>query len=381
MGARVATPGGVGLVATEFGWNVTASGTHTFKGKIAVGAVDFTLVCDGNAQRHTYRDWVDITVTGESSASCPADDQASISQDRTRYGCYYTDDQKKLFRTLAKIAHDGYVVDKAIDGVISIPEDFITDKFTGKGLVTEFVVGKFWGEWVERKILPKIPNFGKLPEFKRLPYNQILDAAKYAAWLDFSKYWVLSRLADDPPDPNFESLARPPALDGIPHALPALGDSERREVALYVAMLTTVERAAGAEVADNADAEARQLRHASALANRLVSLLGAREHALRRAAKVVRRMPVLHLPRGLVRRTARRLDGAEAARFERNALGMLGFTTEYIQAVGNVAPAVKVDDFTRPLHRVLGLRAEADVVARQRAALAAFANRYALGGR
>ena len=74
-----------------------------------------------------------------------------------------TREQKKQFRALAKIAHDGYVVDKAIDDVISIPEDFITDKLTGKGLVTEFVVAKFWGKYVEDKILPKIPSFGKSP--------------------------------------------------------------------------------------------------------------------------------------------------------------------------------------------------------------------------
>ena len=186
---------------------------------------------------------------------------------------------------------------------------------------------------MEDKILPKIPSFGKLPGFKRVPYDAILDAAKYASWLDYSKYWVLSRLADDPPDPNFTSLAKPPALRGIPHSVPALGDAKAREVALYVALLTTVERAAGARAAGDTNATTAQLRHASTLSNRLVTLLGTGQRALTKAAKVVDQMPALRLPRGLVKRAAPRLDTPASSTFERKALAKLGFTTERIKSV------------------------------------------------
>lgn len=319
--------------------------------------------------------FVQISQTGSCDVPPPCGRTGTVSDE-----CLYTREQKKQFRALAKIAHDGYVVDKAIDDVISIPEDFITDKLTGKGLVTEFVVAKFWGKYVEDKILPKIPSFGKLPGFKRVPYDAILDAAKYASWLDYSKYWVLSRLADDPPDPNFTSLAKPPALRGIPHSVPALGDAKAREVALYVALLTTVERAAGARAAGDTNAAAVQLRHASRLSNRLVTLLGTRQLALKKAAKVVDQMPALRLPRGLVKRAARRLDTPASARFERKVLAKLGFTTERIKSVGDAAPDVSINHLTKPFEKVLGLEAEAKVIARERAALATFANKYATGG-
>ena len=393
--------------ATSLGGTTNAwrlSGTHTYAtaGDYA-GAADVTATCTNNQGQATDLRQIGkiggyplgftvhvtaagsscplpgsaaawISQTGEPCVPVPKCAEAKIDGD----GCYYTADQKKLFRTLAKIAHDGYVVDKAIDDVISIPEDFITDKLTGKGLVTEFVVGKFWGKYVEDKLLPKIPSFGKLPSFKRVPYDAILDAAKYASWLDYSKYWVLSRLADDPPDPNFTSLAKPRALGGIPDAVPALGEAKAREVALYVALLATVERAAGAREAGDAAAVAEQLGHASSLSNRLVTLLGAQRRALKKAAKVVDKMPALRLPRGLVKRTARRLDAPASAAFERKAIAKLGFTAERIDAVGDAAPDVSINDLTKPFKKVLGLKAEAKVIARERAALAAFANKYAI---
>jgi hypothetical protein len=356
-------------------WDIKGSHVYEASGKFK-GAVDITFHCVNN-QGAEY-DGKSVGQPGGAQGFVMTVDPKCKEFKLHGDGCYYDNDQKKLFQTLARIAHDGYVVDAAIDDVISIPEDFITDKLTGKGLVTEFVVGKFWGKYVEDKILPKIPSFGKLPDFKRVPYNEILDAPKYAKWLDYSKYWVLNRLADDPPDPNFDSLAQPRALRGIPDAVPALGDTDAREVALYVALLTSVERAAGALAAGDPDAEAEQMRHASGLANRLVTLLGAKQRALKKAANVVGKMPALRLPEGLVKRAVRSLDSKASDRFERKALLKLGFSAERIDAVQDVAPDVRIKDLTKPLGSVLGLEAQAKVIGRERAALASFANQYAL---
>ena len=162
--------------------------------------------------------------------------------------------------------------------------------------------------------------------------------------------------------------------------MPALGDAKAREVALYVALLTTVERAAGARAAGDTNAATVQLRHASRLSNRLVTLLGTRQLALKKAAKVVDQMPALRLPRGLVKRAARRLDTPASARFEGKVLAKLGFTAERIKSVGDAAPDVSINHLTKPFEKVLGLEAEAKVIARERAALATFANKYATGG-
>ena len=187
---------------------------------------------------------------------------------------------------------------------------------------------------------------------------------------------MLTQLADDPPDPNFTALASPPKLRGLRGAPPQVGERDRREAGLYIALLTTVERAAGAEVAGATTAQSAQLRHASGIANQLVSLLGAKQKALKAAAQTVKRIPAGRLPRSVVRRAKRRLDSRSLT----PTLRKLGFTDDEIAALGQSAPSVPLKRLTAPFQDVLGLGTEAKTVGAARAALATFANRYALGG-
>ena len=371
----ISTPGGVSLLAVQGGWNVHASGGHTFQRRIAVGAVDFTLICAGNAQRHTYRDWVDITVTGE-PAACPTGTVATVSQ-ASCPNTYFGSDEKFLFRKLAKIAHDGLVVDQTLDEVFSAPEDYVKEILgvkdaTGvKGTIAEWLVGKAWGKIFDRLIdrLPK--RIGR--------FDWILDTPKYAAYLDLAKYTVLTRLANDPPDPEFQELAKPPPLRSLPEARSASA-RDRREIGLYIALLTAVERADGARLAGNAAAEGAQLRHASQLANQLVSLLGAEEKALEEAARTASRIRAAALPRKFVVRAKRTLGSRAFEASAGRALRALGFTDRELREVADGAPAVDVGRFTRPFAKVIDLDAQAKLVRAERAALARFANRHALAG-
>ncbi len=315
--------------------------------------------------------------------SCPLPQTTSlirISQASCPYNTYYGADEKSLFRKLAKIAYDGYAVDKAIDDFISkwTGESWVTENIVGngtpgtlRGVFKEFVIGKFYGKLVLDKVL-----INRLPK-KLIPYGWMLDAPKYASYLDYVKYAVLTQLADDPPDPNFTALASPPKLQGLRGAPPQVGERDRREAALYIALLTTVERAAGAEVAGATTAQSAQLRHASGIANQLVSLLGAKQKALKAAARTVKGIPAGRLPRSVVRRAKRRLDPRSFG----PGLRKLGFTNDEIAALGESAPSVPLKRLTTaPFQDVLGLAAEAKTVGAERAALATFANRYALGG-
>ena len=142
---------------------------------------------------------------------------------------------KTIFRALAKAYYDGYVVDKAIDDFISkwTGESWVTDNIVGKGtpgtlrgVFKEFVAGKFYGKLVLDKVL-----INRLPK-KLIPYGWMLDVPKYASWLDYLKYLALTRLADDPPDPNFTALASPPKLRALRGAPREVGERDRREAAL-----------------------------------------------------------------------------------------------------------------------------------------------------
>ena len=320
--------------------------------------------------------------TAPPPGSCPLGQTRSltrISQASCPYNTYYGDDEKLLFRKLAKIAYDGYAVDKAIDDFISTwtGETWVTENIVGKGtpgtlrgVFKEFVIGKFYGKYVLDKVL-----IDKLPK-KLSAYSWMLDAPKYASYLDYVKYAVLTQLADDPPDPNFTALASPPKLEGLRGAPPQVGERDRREAGLYIALLTTVERAAGAEVAGATTARSAQLRHASGMANQLVSLLGAKQKALKAAAQTVKRIPAGRLPRSVARRAKRRLD----PRSFTPGLRKLGFTNDEIAALGQSAPSVPLKRLIAPFQDVLGLGAEAKTVGAERAALATFAKRYALGG-
>ena len=286
-----------------------------------------------------------------------------------------TDDKiKTLFRELATAYYHGYVVDKAIDDFISkwTGESWVTDNIVGKGtpgtlrgVFKEFVAGKFYGKLVLDKVL-----INRLPK-KLIPYGWMLDVPKYASWLDYLKYFALSRLADDPPDPNFTALASPPKLRALRGAPREVGERDRREAALYIALLTTVEREAGAEAAGATTAQGAQLRHARGIANQLVSLLGAKQKALKAAARTVKGIPAGRLPRSLVLRAKRRLDPRSFG----PALGKLGFTDDEIAAVAQSAPSVPLKRLTAPFQEVLGLAAEARTVGAERAALAILAKR------
>jgi hypothetical protein len=280
--------------------------------------------------------------------------------------------EKKIFRQLAGIAYKGYVVDKAFDDVVSFPGTVVSEGFFGKNAAADLVIGKFWGDYLERLVAGKGAKglFGKAR-----PWGWILNAPKYASYLDYVKYAVLSRLADDPPDPNFTALASPPKLRRLRGAPRQVGQRDRREAGLYIALLTTVERAAGAQLAGAAAAQSAQLRHASGIAKQLVSLLGAKQKALKAAAKTVKRIRAGRLPRSVVRRAKRRLDPRSLT----PALRKLGFTRNEITAVRQSAPSVPLKPLTAPFQKVLGLGAEARTVGAARAALANFANRHALG--
>ena len=281
---------------------------------------------------------------------------------------------KVIFRALAKAYYDGYVVDKTIDDFISkwTGESWVTENIVGngtpgtlRGVFKDFVTGKFYGEYVLDKVL-----IDKLPK-KLGAYSWMLDAPKYASWLDYLKYLALTRLADDPPDPNFTALASPPKLRALRGAPREVGERDRREAALYIALLTTVERAAGAEAAGATTAQSAQLRHASGISNQLVSLLGAKQKALKAAARTVKGIRAGRLPRSLVLRAKRRLDPGSFG----PALRKLGFTDDEIAAVAQSAPSVPLKRLTAPFQEVLGLAAQARTVGAERAALATLAKR------
>lgn len=387
----VAHPAQGSLVSVPGGWNAVVSASYTYKApKNSGGAsVDLSVTCDGDESVETYLPWVHVTVTGAGGGgstppgSCPLPQTTSLirmSQASCPYNTYYGADEKLLFRKLAKIAYDGYAVDKAIDDFISkwTGESWVTENIVGngtpgtlRGVFKEFVIGKFYGEYVLDKVL-----IDKLPK-KLGAYSWMLDAPKYASYLDYVKYAVLTQLADDPPDPNFTALASPPKLRGLRGAPREVGERDRREAGLYIALLTTVERAAGAEVAGATTAQSAQLRHASGIANQLVSLLGAKQKALKAAAKTVKRIRAGRLPRSVVLRAKRRLDPGSFG----PGLRKLGFTNDEIAALGESAPLVPLKRLTTaPFQDVLGLAAEAKTVGAERAALTTFANRYALGG-
>ena len=371
---------------------VDVTGTHTFAlpGDYNV-TVTYTATCE-NASHEPYDAFetnvplLKVRVMGSGTApppdSCPLGQTTSvlhISQASCPYSIYFGTNEKLLYRKLAKIAYDGYVVDKTIDDFISkwTGETWITENIVGKGaegtlhgVFKEFVIGKFYGKLVLDKVL-----INKRPK-KLSPYDWMLDAPKYASYLDYVKYTVLTRLADDPPDTNFTALASPPKLRGLRGAPPQIAKRDRREAALYIALLTTVERAAGAEAAGATAAQSAQLRHASGIAKQLVSLLGAKQKALKAAARQVKRIRSGRLPRSVVRRAKRRLGSRSLT----PALRKLGFTHDEIAAVGQSAPSVPLKPLTAPFQEVLGLGAEARTVGAERAALASFADRHALGG-
>jgi hypothetical protein len=282
--------------------------------------------------------------------------------------------QKKIFRQLAGIAYKGYVFDKAIDDVLAFPGTVVSEGFFGKNAAADLVIGKFWGDYLERLVAGKDAEGGL--SGKATPYSWILNAPKYASYLDYVKYAVLKKLADDPPDPNFTALASPPKLRTLRGAPRQLGERDRREAALYIAFLTTVERAAGAQVAGATAAQRAQLRHASDIANQLVRLLGAEQKALKAAARAVKRIHAGRLPRGVVRRAKRRLDPRSLT----PALRKLGFTRDEITDVRQSAPSVPLKSLTAPFEKVLELGAQARTVRAARATFASFAKRHARGG-
>ena len=106
-----------------------------------------------------------------------------------------------------------------------------------------------------------------------------------------------------------------------------------------------------------------------------MSLLGAKQKALKAAARAVKRIRAGRLPRSLMRRTKRRLDPRSLT----PSLRKLGFTRDEIVEVRQSAPSVPLKSLTAPFQKVLGLGAEAKTVRAERAALANFANRHALG--
>jgi hypothetical protein len=380
------------LVSVPGGWNAVVSASYTYKAPKNTGgaSVDLSITCDGVESGDIYLPWVNVTVTGASGGgslppgspppdSCPLGQttaQIRISQAYCAPQAFFQAEDKWAFRKLANLYYHGYVVDKAIDDFISkwTGETWFTENIPGKGnILWEFVIGKLYGEHVihlDRLVLDK------LPKSKFIPYSWILDAPKYASWLDYVKYAVLTRLADDPPDPNFTALASTPKLRGLRGAPRQVGDRDRREAALYIALLTTVERAAGAEAAGATTAQRAQLRHASGIANQLVSLLGAKQRALKAAARTVKRIRAGRLPRSVVRRAKRRLDPRSLT----PALRKLGFTADEIASVGESVPSVPLERLTAPFQDLLGLGAEARTVRAERAALATFANRHARGG-
>jgi hypothetical protein len=379
------------LVSVPGGWNVLVSASYTYqapKPKSTGGAsVDIEITCDGQLQKEIYLPWVTVTVTGAGGGlppgppppdSCPLGQTTAVLHiSQASCPIQYTPAlgkaEKKIFRQLAGIAYKGYVVDKAIDDVVSFPGKVVSEGFFGKNAAADLVIGKFWGDYLERLVV----RIGAKDLFgKATPWGWILNAPKYASYLDYVKYAVLTKLANDPPDPNFSALASPPKLRRLRGAPRQVGKRDRREAGLYIALLTTVERAAGAEAAGATTAQSAQLRHASGIANQLVSLLGAEQKALKAAAQTVKRIPAGRLPRSVVRRAKRRLDSRSLT----PGLRKLGFTDYEIAALGQSAPSVPLKRLTAPFQDVLGLGTEAKTVSAERAALATFAKRYALGG-
>ncbi len=387
----VAHPAQGSLVSVPGGWNAVVSASYTYKApKNSGGAsVDLSVTCDGDESVETYLPWVHVTVTGAGGGgstppgSCPLPQTTSLIR-MSQQVCltqrpFLDRETKVIFRALAKAYYSGYVVDKAIDDFISkwTGESWVTENIVGngtpgtlRGVFKDFVTGKFYGKYVLDKVL-----IDKLPK-KLGAYGWMLDAPKYASWLDYLKYLALTRLADDPPDPNFTALASPPKLRTLRGAPREVGERDRREAALYIALLTTVERAAGAEAAGATAAQNAQLRHASGLSNQLVSLLGAKQKALKAAARTVKGIRAGRLPRSLVLRAKRRLDPGSFG----PALRKLGFTQDEIAAVAQSAPSVPLKHLTAPFQEVLGLAAEARKVGAERSALATLAKRHALGG-
>jgi hypothetical protein len=378
--------------STVEGAGTRISGSHTYAAPgDYLGAVDLDATCTNNlgvaSDQHAtgnpggYPLGFIVHVTGGNT--CIGSGQttpfAHISQSTS---CSFIASpaldkaEKALFRQLAGLAYKGYVVDKAIDDAISkwTGETWVTENIVGqgdpgtlRGVFKDFVTGKFYGKLVLDKVL-----IDRLPT-KLGGYAWMLDAPKYASWLDYLKYLALTRLADDPPDPNFTALASPPKVRALRGAPNEVGQRDRREAGLYIALLTTVERAAGAEAAGATAAQTQQRRHASDIAKQLVSLLAAQQKALKSAAREVKKIRAGHLPRAAVLRAKRGLRPSSL----KPDLRKLGFTDEEIASGEKSAPALSVNSLTASFDNVLGLDAAAKTIGAERAMLTNFADRNA----
>ena len=148
-----------------------------------------------------------------------------------------------------------------------------------------------------------------------------------------------------------------------------------------------MERADGARVAGNSAAQSAQLRHASSIANQLVGLLRIDERALKSAEESARELTralrrahgSVRLSRSAIRRASRGLGSKSFSRYSNKVLAELGFTAEEIKAAWQDAPAVSIKRFTAPFPAVLQLGARSKAIRDERAALATFARRHALG--
>jgi hypothetical protein len=396
----VAYPAESALVSVPGGWNVVVSASYTYQApKNSGGAsVDIEITCDGQLQKEIYLPWVTVTVTGSSPGgsgpgtnppgtnppgSCPFPGTAQYPGVPCASPSALTAASKTIFRALGDAYTRGANFDKTFadefDKVFSdrvlrkIGFDQPADLSLKQGVVTG----------VLNVLIKKIP-----PKLATGIIADMVAAAKPAYFLDSYKAMVLYRLAADPPDQAFHAFASPPHLSyprvnlgGLPSRV-ARSTKRRlsrraRDAALHLALLTTIERAAGAALAGDGAAQTAQLHHAAGLASTLANLLASEHKWFLASSRALKRSGIhFRLPASAVRKSTRRPFAGADGRVLRNRLLQLGFSSDDLRAATRASKTVPLRRLTQ-FPAALGLAQRARDTGREIKALRALAERYA----
>src|SRR4051794_27973766 len=128
---------------TDHPWSLSGSGSGSCSGTTALQAAQ---VRPGRAFTPAFADTALPEATARVGQPLRTSSLIRISQASCPYNTYYGSDEKLVFRKLAKLYYHGYVVDKAIDDVVSFPGTVVSEGFFGKNAAADLVIGKFWGD-------------------------------------------------------------------------------------------------------------------------------------------------------------------------------------------------------------------------------------------
>jgi hypothetical protein len=294
----------------------------------------------------------------------------------------FSETTKSIFRALGDAYWRGAVFDKTMDLEYERIANGILDMLgSEKSKKSRFLTQEIFqrlGKQGSRNLAPVLA--------------EILGAVELAYALDAYKAMFLYGLAFDPPDPNFLELVSPPRLGDL-RMKPQPGLSRRvvrsvnrrlsrgsRDAGLHLALLTSVERAGGANAAGNATAETAQLRHAAGLASALATLLESERREVLADGRALRRSGIrFRLPARAARQVKRRLFAGSSGKEVRSRLVKLGFSQQEVDRAARETSTVPLRRLTRPFPAVLDLGKRARLMGREIKALRAFATRYANG--